>query len=157
MHRTVLRPILFAIVDERILHYELHCKNFGVPMLLPKGMIEWLFAGPYAQPNRLHAIAVVCRRCKSVDTYFIERDDPNHNPRDLVVFANPNRDTMDGPMLRCDEEGCAALVPLLAQWDCNSSTRERKADTVTWRWEHLLCPLGHPIAKPHWEIFYSCL
>jgi hypothetical protein len=152
LHGIVLRRMLFAIVDELILHYELHCKDCGVPMRLPKGMIAWLFADPDAQPNHSHAIAVVCRLCKSVDTYFLERNYPDHNPRNLVIFANPNRDTMDGPMLGCDEEGCQALVPLLAQWNRDSSTKERKADTATWRWGHLLCPLGHPIAKPHWKL-----
>ncbi len=121
-------------------------------MRLPKGMVDWLFADSDVQPNHSHAIAVVCRLCKSVDTYFLERNYPDHNPRNLVIFANPNRDTMDGPMLGCDVEGCEALVPLLAQWDRNSSTRERKADTANWRWGRLLCPLGHPIAKPHWEL-----
>ncbi len=91
--------ILIAMMDELILHYELHCKNCGAPMLLPAGMIERLFADPDAQPNHSHAIAVVCHLCKSVATYFPERTSPNHSHRGLVIFADPIRETMDGPIL----------------------------------------------------------
>jgi len=56
-------------MDELILHYELHCKNCGAPMLLPAGMIELLFADPDAQPNHCPAIAALCRLCKSVATW----------------------------------------------------------------------------------------
>jgi len=120
--------------------------------LLPKVMIELLFADPVAQPNRSHAIAVVCRQCKSVDTYFLEKNHPRHNPPCPAKFADPIRDTMDGPMLGCGEKGCKALVPLIAQWCRDTTTAERKADFATWRWGHLLCPEGHPIAKPDWEL-----
>lgn len=138
--------------NDPILHYEFDCKGCGSPMLLPAGKIAWLFADPDAQPNHSHAIAAVCRLCKSVDTYFFERHSPGRNPRDRVVFAEPIRDTMDGPMLGCGEEGCNALVPLFAQWTPGATTEERKADVETWRWEHLQCPAGHSIAKPDWEL-----
>jgi hypothetical protein len=59
---------------------------------------------------------------------------------------------MDGPMLECDEEGCRALLPLIAQWIPESTTEERKAEFETWHWGHLLCPQGHSIAKPNWGL-----
>jgi hypothetical protein len=149
---TVLRLIILIAMDELILHYELHCKNCGAPMLLPAGMIELLFADPDAQPNHSHAIAAVCRLCKSVATYFLERTSPRHGHRDLVIFADPIRETMDGPMLGCDKEGCKALVPIIAQWNPNTTREERKADVGTWRWGYLVCPAGHSIAKPDWEL-----
>jgi len=139
-------------MDELILHYELHCQNCGARMLLPAGMIERLFSDPDAQPNHSHAIAAVCRLCKSVATYFLERTSPSHGHRDRVIFADPIRETMDGPMLGCDKEGCKALVPLIAQWSPNTTTEERKADVGTWRWGHLVCPAGHSIAKPDWVL-----
>ena len=55
-------------------------------------------------------------------------------------------------MLGCGKEGCQALVPLFAQWTPGSTKEERKADVETWRWVHLQCPAGHPIAKPDWEL-----
>ena len=139
-------------MDELILHYELHCKNCGAPMLLPAGTIERLFADPDAQPNHSHAIAAVCRLCKSVATYFLEKTSPNHGHRDVVIFADPIGETMDGPMLGCDTEGCEALVPLIAQWSPNATTEERKADVGTWRWKRLVCPAGHSIAEPDWKL-----
>lgn len=139
-------------MDERILHYELRCKSCGAPMLLPVGMIGRLFAVPDAQPNFSHAIAAVCRQCKSVDTYFLERNHPLHPPLYLEKFAYPIRDTMDGPMLGCGEEGCKALLPLIVQWIPETPTKERKAEVETWRWGHLQCPAGHSIAKPDWEL-----
>ncbi len=151
---TMDEPILQCELhcNDPILHYELHCKGCGSPMLLPAGKIVWLFADPDVQPNRSHAIAAVCRLCKSVDTYFFERNYPGHNPRDLVIFADPIRDTMDGPMLGCGAEGCNALVPLFAQWSPGATTEERKADVETWRWGRLQCPAGHSIAKPDWGL-----
>jgi len=121
-------------------------------MLLPVGMIGRLFALPDAQPNSSHAIAAVCRQCKSVDTYFLEKNHPRHTPDYLRKFAYPIRDTMDGPMLGCGEEGCRALLPLIAQWIPETPTKERKAEVETWRWGHLQCPAGHSIAKPDWEL-----
>ena len=147
--RLILFIILIAM-DELILHYELHCKNCGAPMLLPAGMIDLPFTYRDAQSNHSHAIAAVCRLCKSVATYFLERTSPNHGHRDLVIFADPIRETMDGPMLGCGKEGCEALVPLIAQWNPDTTTEERKADVGTWRWGHLVCPAGHSIAKPDW-------
>jgi hypothetical protein len=139
-------------MEEQILHYEIRCKGCGVSILLPAVMIELLFAVPNAQPNHSHAIAVVCRLCKSVDTYFLDRIHPRHNARYLKTFSVPIRDTMDGPMLGCDEEGCKALVPLIAQWSPDATKSERKAEAETWQWGHLLCPHGHSIAKPDWEL-----
>lgn len=55
-------------------------------------------------------------------------------------------------MLECDEEGCRALLPLIAQWIPESTTEERKAEFETWHWGHLLCPQGHSIAKPNWGL-----
>jgi len=149
--QRILRLIICAAVSEQILHYELLCKDCGAPMLLPKTMIEWLFSDPNAQPNRSHAIAAVCRRCKCVDTYYLDNNHPRHNPSYRVIYADPIRDTMDGPMLGCSEEGCTALVPLFAQWSPDATTKERKADTETWHWGHLQCPAGHSIAQPVWE------
>ena len=140
-------------MDELILHYELRCKSCGAPMLLPAGMIGLLFAVPDAQPNFSHAIAAVCRQCKSVDTYFLERNHPRHNPPYFAKLADPIRDTMDGPMLGCGEEGCKALLPLIAQWIPDTTVEERKADFETWRWGHLLCPAGHSIARPDWGLW----
>jgi hypothetical protein len=139
-------------MDGRILHYELCCKSCGATMLLPVGMIGRLFAVPDAQPNFSHAIGAVCRECKSVDIYFLDRNHPRHTPPYLVKFADPIRDTMDGPMLGCDEEGCRALLPLIAQWIPDTTTEERKADVETWQWGHLLCPEGHSIARPNWSL-----
>ena len=121
-------------------------------MLLPAGMIGWLFANPGAQPNRSHAIAVVCRLCKSVDTYYLDKNHPRHNPHYLVVLADPILESMDGPFLGCGEVGCQALVQLFAQWTPNATTEERKADVESWHWGHLQCPAGHSIAKPVWEL-----
>jgi hypothetical protein len=121
-------------------------------MLLPTGIIERLFANPDAQPNHSHAIAVVCRLCKSVDIYFLERTSRGYGPHDLVVLADPIRDTMDGPMLRCDQEACNALVPLIAQWGPDTTKAERTGDVKTWRWGHLRCPQGHFIEKPNWDL-----
>jgi len=137
-------------MDELILHYELHCRACGAPILLPAGVISRFFAVPGTQPNYSHAIASVCLQCKSVDTYFLEKNHPRHNPPFLVKLADPIRDTMDGPLLGCGEEGCTALLPLIAQWIPETSAEERKADVETWCWEHLLCPAGHSIAKPDW-------
>jgi hypothetical protein len=139
-------------MDERILHYELRCKSCGAPILLPVGVIGRLFAVPDAQPNFSHAIAAVCRQCKSVETYFLERNHPRHNPQYPVKLADPIRDTMDGPMLGCVEQGCRALLPLIAQWILETPTAERKAEFETWRWGQLQCPAGHSIAKPDWEL-----
>ena len=144
--------MILTTMDEPILHYELHCKGCGAPMLLPAGMIGWLFANPGAQPNRSHAIAVVCCLCKSVDTYYLDKNHPRHNLRYQMVFADPIRESMDGPLLGCGEEGCQALVPLFAQWSPDATIVERKADVETWRWGHLQCPAGHSIAKPVWEL-----
>ena len=144
--------MILTAVDELILHYELRCKGCGAPMLLPKDMIGWLFAAPDALPNRSHAIAVVCRLCKSVETYFLDRNHPRHNPHYPVTLSDPIRETMDGPMLGCGEPGCNALVPLFAQWSPETTTEARKADLETWRWGHLQCPAGHSIAKPDWEL-----
>ncbi|MGA2168666.1 MAG: hypothetical protein ABSG62_10670 [Terracidiphilus sp.] len=140
-------------MDDPILHFELHCKGCGARMLLPAAKIGWLFADPDAQPNHSHAIAAVCRFCKSVHTYFLERDSPGHAPGNAAIFADPIHETMDGPMLGCGKEGCQALVPLFAQWTPGSTKEERKADVETWRWGHLQCPAGHPIAKPDWELW----
>jgi hypothetical protein len=139
-------------MDESILHYELHCKGCGARLLLPIGMIGWLFADPKALPNHSHAIAAVCRQCKSVETYFLEKNHPRHNPPFLVKFADPIRDAMDGPMLGCGEEGCKALLPLIAVWRPDTTKEERKVEFETWRWGHLQCPAGHSIAKPVWEL-----
>jgi hypothetical protein len=144
--------MILTTMDGLIPHYELRCKGCGSTMLLPVGMIGRIFAIPDAQPNFSHAIGVVCRRCKSVDIYFLDRKHPRHTPAYLVKFADPIRDTMDGPMLECGEEGCKALLPLIAQWIPDTTTAERKADVETWRWGHLQCPEGHPIAKPNWEL-----
>jgi hypothetical protein len=121
-------------------------------MLFPAMMIECLFVVPNAQPNHSHAIAIVCRLCKSVDTYFLDRIHPRHNARYLTTFAVPIRDTMDGPMLGCGEEGCKALVPFFVQWSPDATTGERKVEAQTWQWGHLLCPHVHSIAKPDWEL-----
>ena len=55
-------------------------------------------------------------------------------------------------MLGCDKEGCKALVPIIAQWNPNTTPEERKADVETWRWGYLVYPAGHSIAKPDWEL-----
>ena len=149
--RRVTKAYNPSVVDETILHYEIHCKRCGAPILLPVGMIGRLFADPDAQPNQSHAIAVVCRRCKSIETYFLERHHPGHNAMDGVRFAYQGQDTMDGSMLGCDEEACNALVPLLAQWNVDTTTDERKAEVATWQWRYLQCPLGHSISKPDWK------
>jgi hypothetical protein len=138
-------------VDETILYYEILCKRCGAPMLLPVAMIGRLFADPDAQPNQSHAIAVVCRRCKSIETYFLEEHHPGQNAMDCVRLAYLCQDTMDGPLLGCDQEGCKALVPLFAQWNVDATTDERKAEVATWQWSHLQCPLGHSIIKPDWK------
>jgi hypothetical protein len=121
-------------------------------MLIPAMMIERQFSIPDYQPNHSRAIAAVCLLCKSVDTYFLDRIHPRHNALYLRVFAVPIRDTMDGPMLGCSEEGCEALVPLFAQWNPDATGRERKAEFETWQWGHLQCPHGHFITKPDWEL-----
>ena len=121
-------------------------------MLLPAGIIRRLFADPDAQPNQSHAIAMVCRLCKNIQIYFLERNHLGENAVDRVRFANRALDTMDGPMLGCDEEGCNALVPLLAQWSIDTTTAQRKAEVGAWQWGHLQCPLGHSISKPDWTL-----
>ena len=140
-------------MEEQILHYELRCKGCDASMLVPAMLIERQFAVSYAEPNHSHAVAVVCRLCRSVDTYFLDRMHPRHNTLYPVKFEVPSCDTMDGPMLSCSEEGCEALVPVFAQWSPDATTTERKAEAETWQWGHLLCPHGHPIAKPVWALF----
>ena len=80
-----------------------------------------------------HAIAAVCRFCKSVHTYFLERDSPGHAPGNAAIFADPIHETMDGPMLGCGKEGCQALVPLFAQWTPGSTKEERNCLLYTSR------------------------
>ena len=135
-------------VAEPILHYELRCKGCGEPLLFPVEPIERLFVDRDAGPNNSHAIAIVCRLCKRVAVYFLDRTHPGHDPLDLVRFAVRASDTVRGPMLECDESKCNSLLPLFAQWSSGTGADEKRTDIATWQWNHLFCPLGHSIAKP---------
>jgi hypothetical protein len=130
-------------------HLILNCKQCGSPMWLLADMIQPLFAYPVAQANRFHAIAVACENCKSVNTYILHEDFPNHNPKDTVIGAEPLlRDVVQLESLVCEEEGCKTRLPLFALWSPAISIEERIADIGTWHWENMRCPLGHPIPRP---------
>jgi hypothetical protein len=131
-------------------HYVLHCKDCKAPMWLPSDTIEQLFVDPDDLPNDSHAIGAVCRLCKSVGTYFLERNSPGHNPKDGAIIANRAEGTVVLPQLGCAVESCKPLLPIVVQWNPATTAAERRADIETWRWENLRCPMGHPIPKPRW-------
>jgi hypothetical protein len=134
-------------------HFLIHCADCGLPILLPADTLQRPFADPETQPNDTLAVGVVCHHCKSAERYFLHQKHPQHNPKDQAyVMETRSEDTVHVANLECEEETCEFRLPLFAYWNPASNQQERKDDMKTWRWEHLLCPEGHSIAKPDWRI-----
>ena len=133
----------------QIIHHSLYCKNCTMPTLLPVHTLEQPFAALNSRPNDVQAIAFACHSCKSVETYFLDRNHPKHNQRDMVIPMEPRTlDVVHVSTLGCGEEGCRSQVPLFAQWIPTTTSAERKDDIQLWQWEHLTCPEGHSIPRP---------
>jgi hypothetical protein len=131
------------------IHYVLHCKNCVMPLLLPRDTIEQPFADQDYRPNDSLCVGVACPHCKSVETYFLHKKHPQHNPRDQAwLLENRVEVTAHVSTLECEEQACKARLPLFAQWRQTTTEQERVADIATWLWEHLQCPDGHSIVKP---------
>lgn len=132
------------------IHYDLHCKKCGSPMLFPKDTVEQPFADPKTRPNDSLCVGIVCHRCKSAETYFLHSKHPQWNPKDGASAREIRiEDTVLLSTLECEVEPCPSRLPLFAQWSPAANEAERLADMSAWKWGQLQCPEGHPIPKPN--------
>jgi hypothetical protein len=128
-------------------HYQIHCKNCGVAMKFPVRTLSQLSAAPEVRPNQLHAIIAACPHCKRLETYTLHKSFPGWNPEDGAVSQHIHCDTVIVLLVECAEENCGVRLPVVAQWDFDTSERGRREDIACWKWADLLCPMGHAIPK----------
>jgi len=113
-------------------------------MLLPLRTLEQPFQGQADPPSRYHALALVCRYCKHVEMYSLEPDSPYKDHSDKRVWNIPSEDGEVVEQLRCVEESCRSLLPLVEVW---SGGTNRATNRTAWVWGTLACQNGHQVEK----------
>lgn len=120
----------------------IQCQDCGLPTMLHSNMILPRFANPDESLNDFSAIALACACCKNLHLYSLRRIVGRTYSEEVMVDDRPDEETVHVHTLQCEEKDCESRLPLFAVWSVASTFGGRRADTLTWQWEHLLCPEG---------------
>ena len=125
------------------------CPNCGEHVRLPHKSLGYMFGPPGNRTIDAPYLAFPCPHCKHVEAYSLNQDSPYRRERyETILVSPPEIPTQYLGSLTCEQETCTVRIPLFAQWSDATNAAERKADTETWIWDHLLCPQGYSILKP---------
>lgn len=129
-------------------HIVVHCVSCGLPTLLRAGKVQQLFTDQDKLPNDTFAIGLACPHCKQLYKYSFPQVS-NLSTLGMAFVADiSDRVTGHVGTLSCDEPGCESQLPIFVQWKEAITEAGIIADISSWRWENLICPMGHKILKP---------
>ena len=122
---------------------EFRCKNrvCRARIVLPRHTLLQPFEHRDTQPTEIPPVALVCARCKTVESYS-EADLRGSAEGD----TGPNWEVVE--WLPCGGESCEFPLPLFAAWSEATSAEARSVDVHIWRWKPLTCEAGHEVRKP---------
>ena len=118
--------------------------------MLSQSALEPVFANEGRQLNNARAIGIVCPHCKFAGRHFLDGKGEGTQSEDEKVMEQfaQNFETLCESWLRCDEESCRSMLPLMLQAGREMTSEDYAHYRSRWRFDHLVCPNGHPIRKP---------
>lgn len=126
------------------------CPTCGAPIRLPHQNLGQMFGDPALRTVDAPFLAFPCPSCKHFEGYSLHKDSLYKREGYEIALALPPENVRAVQLgeLECKESTCRFRAPLFVQLSLTATEAERAADITAWRWEHLLCPLGHGMQVP---------